>query len=90
MFSGSTTIAAGGVFSVSNIPAGTALGVNPGAGGSMLVQYRISSNGPLFDWPAGTVTQQMSDVTGSPSFQVVFSAINANGFAEWNAPQRMS
>jgi hypothetical protein len=54
----------------------------------MRVQYRISSNGQLFDWPSGPVTAQMSDVTGSPSFQVVFSALDADGFAEWNSPKR--
>lgn len=53
----------------------------------MLVQYRISPNGPLFDWPAGIVTTAMSDVTGSPSFQIVFSAFDVAGFAEWNAPR---
>ena len=89
MFSfGSKQIQAGESHTISNVPAGTALGVNPGPGGTVRVQYRISPKGQLFDWPSGPVTSQMSDVTGSPSFEIVFTALDADGFAEWNSPRR--
>lgn len=77
-------IKAGETFTVPDVPANAAIGVMPGDGGSMKVQYRISLNGPLRDWASGTVQTSTSDVTIARSKQVVFTATGADGMAEWN------
>lgn len=83
---GSQKITAGQTFKLSNVIAGTAVGVAPGGGGTMLVEYRISQDGPLRQWGAGAVAAATDDVMRMSVAEIVFTATTADGLAEWNIP----
>jgi hypothetical protein len=69
---------------IAKVRPNASIGVTPGAGGSMLVQYRIHPNGGLYDWPLGSVSYPESVSTGSPYFQVVVTATTEAGTVDWN------
>ncbi len=81
---GSVAVPAGTTQSIGNVPAGAALGLNPGATGSMTVQYRITPNGPLRTWAPGSVTVATDEVVPALWCAVYFEATGADGFAEWS------
>lgn len=79
----SMKVAAGQSFSIGPVPAGAAIAISPGSGGSMLVQYRISDGGQLRDWPAGSSSSAAADVLIGPVHRIIFSAQTSGGVAEW-------
>jgi hypothetical protein len=81
---GSVAVPEGTTQSIGAVPGGATIGVAPGSGGSMNVQYRISPNGPLRQWAPGSVTVDTDEATISPYLEMHFTATAADGFAEWN------
>lgn len=80
----SVVVPAGTTQSIGTVPGGATIGVVPGGGGSMTVQYRISPNGPLRTWAPGSVTVATDEATISPYLEMHFTATGEDGFAEWN------
>jgi hypothetical protein len=81
---GSVVVPEGTTQSIGVVPGGATIGVAPGEGGSMTVQYRISPNGPLRAWAPGAVTVATDEAAISPYLEMHFTATGADGLAEWN------
>lgn len=75
-------ILAGQTVTIRKIKPGTSIGVIPGAGGTMNVQYRISLGGTLKAWPSGAVAVQTDEVLGGACEEVIISAATAAGVYE--------
>lgn len=84
MPTGSVVVPAGTTYTLGYVPDNATIGVNPGTGGTMNVQSRVSDNGPLRDWPSSTVAVMTVDTTTGKSSKVMFIATGADGLAEWN------
>ena len=65
-----------------SIPYPLTLKATPGAGGTLLVEYRISSVGDFVAWPAGTVSASTIYVLRGPVEALRFTAAVADGTCE--------
>lgn len=65
-----------------SIPYPLTLCVKPGAGGTLLVEYRISPGGDFVAWPAGTVSAATVQVLTGPVEALRFTAGVADGTIE--------
>ncbi len=65
-----------------SIPYPATIFANPGAGGTLLVEYRISPDGTWIAWPAGTVTEDTVYLLNGPVEGLRFTALVADGVVE--------
>jgi hypothetical protein len=54
----------------------------PGSGGSLSVEYQVTSGGSWIAWPSGTVVAKTVNVLNGPVFALRFTAYHVNGTVE--------
>lgn len=80
---GYQTVKAGSTVTLTDVPVGTLVSVNPGSSGTMSVSVRISPAGSLIPWEYGAVSAATADILNASVHQVVVSATTADGIVEW-------
>lgn len=80
---GYQTVKAGSTVTLTDVPSGTLVSVNPGSGGTMSISVRVTPAGSLIQWEYGTVSSATADILNGSVFQVIASATTADGIIEW-------
>jgi len=65
-----------------SIPYPLTIRAKPGSGGTLLIEYRISTDGDFIAWPAGTVSSAKVYVLTGPVEALRFTATTADGVVE--------
>lgn len=65
-----------------SIPYPLTIHAQPGSGGTLLVEYRISPTGDFIAWPDGTVAVDTVYLLNGPVEALRFTALVADGTAE--------